>query len=39
MSIAVLAWVAVAVVFGLIILITFISMLPELRRYLRIRHM
>jgi hypothetical protein len=39
MDLAAIAWIVVGVIVVLAILISFISMIPELRRYLRIRHM
>jgi hypothetical protein len=39
MDAAAIAWIVVGVGVVLAILITFFSMIPELRRYLRIRHM
>jgi hypothetical protein len=39
MSIAAIAWIIVFCLLALIVLVTAISLIPEIRRYLRIRDM
>ncbi len=39
MSIAAIAWIILAIVVALAILISIVLMIPELRRYFHIRHM